>query len=109
MDLHSDQRLEQEFDRILDGINGLDLPDLQQSDDFTDQKSEPAPIDEVNDATPPVDPNVKAKAEAEIKSTHSDLPLMMTDQVAGYINYFSNRGRRILERGSRSAPAAMTR
>src|SRR5229473_3105159 len=41
---------------------------------------------------------VKAKAEAEIKSTRSDLPLMMTDQVAGYINYFSNRGRGTVER-----------
>ena len=40
----------------------------------------------------PVDANVKAKAEAEIKSTRSDLPLMMTDQVAGYISYFSTRG-----------------
>jgi hypothetical protein len=57
------------------------------------QKSEPAPIDETNGITPAADPNVKAKAQAEIKSTHSDLPLMMTDQVAGYISYFSNRGR----------------
>ena len=47
--------------------------------------------------TPAVDQNIKAKAEAEIKSTHSDLPLVMTDQVAGYINYFSNRGRGTLE------------
>jgi len=44
-----------------------------------------------------VDPNIKAKAEAEIKSTRSDLPLMMTDQVAGFISYFSNRGRGTLE------------
>ena len=86
-----------EFDRIVDGINGLELLALQQGDGFTEQKSEPAPIDEANEVTPPVDPNVKAKAEAEIKSTHSDLPLMMTDQVAGYINYFSNRGRGTLE------------
>src|SRR6202008_2002662 len=34
---------------------------------------------------------------AEIKSTRSDLPLMMTDQVAGYITYFSGRGRGSLE------------
>jgi membrane-bound lytic murein transglycosylase D len=40
---------------------------------------------------------VKAKAEAELKSTHSDLPLVMTDQVAGFISYFSNRGRGTLE------------
>src|SRR5580700_8380043 len=97
-DLHSDDRLEPELDRILDGINGLELAALQQGDGFAEQKSEPAPIDEANELTPAVDQNVKAKAEAEIKSTHSDLPLMMTDQVAGYINYFSNRGRGTVER-----------
>jgi len=97
-DLHSDDRLEQELDRILDGINGLEIAALQQGDGFAEQKSEPAPIDEANELTPTVDQNVKAKAEAEIKSTQSDLPLMMTDQVAGYINYFSNRGRGTIER-----------
>ena len=62
---------------------------LQSDNPAPQQKAEPAPIDEVNDVTPPVDPNVKARAEAEIKATHSDLPLMLTDQVAGFINYFS--------------------
>ena len=94
----SDDRLERELDRILDGINGLELAALQQGDGFAEPKSEPAPIDEANELTPAVDENVKAKAEAEIKSTHSDLPLMMTDQVAGYINYFSTRGRGTVER-----------
>src|SRR6202522_1393558 len=96
-DLKSDDRLEQELDHILDGINGLEAAALQQGDGFAEQKSEPAPIDEANELTPTVDQNVKAKAEAELKSTHSDLPLVMTDQVAGYINYFSNRGRGTLE------------
>src|SRR5271167_724294 len=97
IDLHSDDRLEAELDRILDGINGLELAALQQGDGFAEQKSEPAPIDEANELTPTVDQNVKAKAEAELKNTHSDLPLVMTDQVAGFINYFSNRGRRTPE------------
>jgi len=97
-DLHSDDRLEAELDRILDGVNGLELAALQQGDGFAEQKSEPAPIDEANELTPTVDQSVKAKAEAEIKSTHSDLPLMMTDPVAGFINYFSNRGRGTVER-----------
>jgi membrane-bound lytic murein transglycosylase D len=96
-DLQSDDRLEHELDRILDGVNGLELAALQQGDGFAEQKSEPAPIDEANEVTPTVDASVKAKAEAEIKSTHSDLPLVMTDQVAGFINYFSNRGRGTLE------------
>src|SRR5579863_2384477 len=98
LDLRSDERLEQEFDRVLDGINGFELQALQEGDGFTEQKSEPAPIDEANEVTFPVDPNLKAKAEAEVKATHSDLPLMMTDPVAGYISYFSTRGRGTLER-----------
>ncbi len=97
-DSPGDDRLQRELDRILDGINALELAALQQGDGFAEQKSEPAPIDEANELTPAVDASVKAKAEAEIKSTHSDLPLMMTDQVAGYINYFSTRGRGTVER-----------
>src|SRR5208283_1564451 len=97
-DLQSDERLEAELNRILDCTNSTELEALQAGDGSAEQKSEPAPIDEANEVTPPVDQNVKAKAEAEIKSTHSDLPLMMTDQVAGYINYFSTRGRGVLER-----------
>jgi len=97
LDLHSDPRLQQEFDRVLDGVNGLEIQALQEGDGFNEQKSEPAPIDEANDVTYPVDPSIKAKAEAEIRGTHSDLPLMMTDPVASYINYFSNRGRGTLE------------
>src|SRR5580700_4199182 len=98
-DLRSDDRLERELDRILEGTNRLDLAAVPQRDSLAEQqKSEPAPIDEANDLNPPVDEKVKAKAQAEILSTHSGLPLVMTDQVAGFINYFSNRGRGTLER-----------
>jgi membrane-bound lytic murein transglycosylase D len=105
LDVRSDPRLEKEFERISDGVNHLDLPGTQPGDASAEQKSEPAPIDETNEVTPAIDLSVKAKAQAEIKSTHSDLPLMMTDQVAGYINYFSNHGRgtflRAFERSGR--------
>ena len=98
LDLRSDDRLQKEFDRVVDGVNGLELQALQEGDGFNEPQSEPAPIDEANDITYPVDPKIRAKAEADLKATYSDLPLMMTDQVAGYINYFSNRGRGTLER-----------
>lgn len=98
LEIRSDDRLQKEFDRVLDGVNGLELAALQEGDGFTEQKSEPAPIDEANEVTFPVDPTIKATAEAEVKNTHSDLPLMMTDPVASYINYFSTRGRGTLER-----------
>jgi membrane-bound lytic murein transglycosylase D len=96
-DLRSDERIDRELDRVMEGINNLDLL-VSQETEGPQQKSEPAPIDEANEVTPQVDPNIKAKAEAEIKSTRSDLPLMMTDQVAGYINFYSTRGRGTLER-----------
>jgi membrane-bound lytic murein transglycosylase D len=97
LDIRSDDRLEKEFDRIVEGVNKLDIAGSGQ-DSEAQQKSEPAPIDETNGLTPAADPNVKAKAQAELKAIHSDLPLMMTDQVAGYISYFSNRGRVVFER-----------
>jgi membrane-bound lytic murein transglycosylase D len=105
-DMRSDPRYQKEFDRVLEGVNTLEAASQPPADTVAEQKpeeeekSEPAPIDEANDVTNyPVDPNLKAKAAAEIKATHSDLPLMMTDQVAGYINFFSTRGRGTLERG----------
>src|SRR5579862_5725309 len=96
LDIRSDDRLEKEFDKIVDGVNHLDLGG--PASDQEAQQSEPAPIDETNGLTPSAEPGVRAKAQAEIKSTHSDLPLMMTDQVAGYISYFSGRGRGTFER-----------
>jgi membrane-bound lytic murein transglycosylase D len=71
---------------------------LQAGDGFTEQRAQPAPIDEANNITFPVDPSIKAKAQAELASTHSDLPLMLTDPVASYINYFSSRGHGTIER-----------
>jgi membrane-bound lytic murein transglycosylase D len=98
-EVRSDERVQHELERVLEGVNRPEMAALQSDNPAPQQKAEPAPIDEVNDVTPPVDPNVKARAEAEVKATHSDLPLMLTDQVAGFINYFSTpKGHEILQR-----------
>ena len=96
--LQNDERLQAEFDKIVEATHDLELQALKVGDGFTEQRFEPAPIDEVNNITFPVDPTIKAKAQAELASTHSDLPLMLTDPVAGYINYFSSRGHGTIER-----------
>src|SRR5208282_1365606 len=99
-DLRNDERLEREFDKLVEAVHELELAALKQGDGFSEQRSEPAPIDEANDITFPVDPNIKAQAAAEIKTTKSDLPLVLNDQVAMFINYFSSpRGRATLEHG----------
>jgi membrane-bound lytic murein transglycosylase D len=99
VNLSSDIRLRRSQDEINEALKAVDQQEQQQTEAAAEQQSEPAPIDEANEATPPVDPHVKARAEVEIKFTRSDLPLMMTDEVAAYINYFSGRGRGVLERG----------
>jgi peptidoglycan lytic transglycosylase D len=99
LDIRSDERLQEEFDRIVQGVNELyPVAAGWGTDTETQQKSEPAPIDVTNGLTPAPDAGVKAKAQAEIKNMYSDLPLMMTDHVAGYITYFSGRGRDSFER-----------
>ncbi|MGC2695338.1 MAG: transglycosylase SLT domain-containing protein, partial [Candidatus Angelobacter sp.] len=97
VDVKSDDRLQQEFDKITEEINKLEMVAFKEGDGFTEQQAEPAPIDEANQVTFPADPNLKAKAEADLKHTQSDLPLMINDYVAGYINYFSTRGRGVFE------------
>jgi membrane-bound lytic murein transglycosylase D len=101
-DIRSDDRLQQEFDRIVKGVDELypggPAADSETAQQEPQQKSEPAPIDQTNGLTPAADATTLAKAQAEIKNTHSDLPLMMTDQVAGYIAYFSGYGRGVFER-----------
>jgi membrane-bound lytic murein transglycosylase D len=97
--VHSDERLEHEFDRLVERVSRLEMLALKEGDGFTAQQSEPAPIDEANEVTFPVDPAVRAKAEVEMRRTHSDLPLVMNDQVASFVNYFSaGKGRGVLER-----------
>lgn len=103
-DLKSDPALSGEFDRVVDAVNALEMEALKQGNGFA-PKIEPAPVDIANDVTFPVDPNIKAQAIAELKTTQSDLPLLINDPVAGYIAYFSTRGRgtlmRSLERAGR--------
>jgi len=97
VDVKSDDRLQQEFDKITEEINKLEMAAFKEGDGFAEQQPVPAPIDEANQVEPAADPNVIAKAEADLKNTQSDLPLMINDYVAGYINYFSTRGRGVFE------------
>ena len=100
LEVRDNPRLEKEFDKIVDGVREMEQAALRQGDGFTEQRSEPAPIDEANDVSFPVDPAVRATAEAEMKTTKSDLPLVLNDQVAMFINYFSStKGRHTLEHG----------
>ena len=86
--IKSNPDLAAEFDRIVDAVNTLELDALKQGNGFAPQ-AEPTPVDVANAVTFPVDPTIRAEATAQLKTTRSDLPLVMNDYVASYINFFS--------------------
>lgn len=89
IDIKSEPRLQDEFDRVVDGINGLEMEALKIGNGFV-PKEEPTPAEAATDVTFEVDPNVLAKAKADLATTKSDLPLVVNDYVAAFINFFAN-------------------
>jgi membrane-bound lytic murein transglycosylase D len=89
IDIKSTPALQEEFDRIIDQINGLEIDALKQGNGFT-PKTEDTPAEAASDVTFVVDPNIVAKANADLATTKSDLPLVVNDYVAAYINFFAN-------------------
>lgn len=89
IDIKSNAELSAEFDRIVDAVNTLEMDALKQGAGLA-PAAEPTPVGVANDVTFPVDPTIRAEAEAQLKTTQSDLPLVMNDYVASYINFFSN-------------------
>jgi membrane-bound lytic murein transglycosylase D len=89
IDIKSTPELQDEFDRIVDQVNALETEALRQGNGFT-PKTEDTPAEAANDVTFVVDPNIVAKANADLATTHSDLPLVVNDYVASYINFFAN-------------------
>jgi len=92
MDIKGDSRLQEEFDRIVDGVNAMEMEALKQGDGFV-PKVEPSPAEVASDVTFEVDPNIVAKAKTELATTKSDLPLVVNDYVAAFINFFANTQR----------------
>lgn len=88
IDIKSNPDLSAEFDRIVDAVNTLEMDALKQGASLA-PAAEPTPVGVANDVTFPVDPTIRAEAEAQVRTTQSDLPLVMNDYVASYINFFS--------------------
>ncbi|HEV2214527.1 MAG TPA: transglycosylase SLT domain-containing protein, partial [Terracidiphilus sp.] len=92
IDIKGNPQLQDEFNRVVDRVNALEMEALQQGNGFT-PKVEPTPADVANDVTFKVDPNFVARAKTDLATTHSDLPLVMNDYVAAFINFFANTQR----------------
>ena len=89
IDIKSNAELQEEFDRIVDSVNALEMEALKQGNGFV-PKEEETPADVASEVTFEVDPNIVAKAQADLATTNSDLPLVVNNYVATYINFFAN-------------------
>jgi len=89
IDIRSDAQLQEEFDHIVDSVNALEMEALKLGNGFV-PKEEETPAEAAEDVTFEVDPNIVAKAKADLATTNSDLPLVVNDTVAGVINFFAN-------------------
>ncbi len=87
-DLQAEGPLADEFERLVNAINSLELAALRQGNGLS-PKTEEAPIDTSSDLTFAPNPELVAKLKSELNVT-SDLPLVINDEVAGYIGVFSN-------------------
>jgi membrane-bound lytic murein transglycosylase D len=89
IDIKSNSQLSDEFERIVDQINGLEMEALKQGNGFTPNNEEPTPAEVASDVTFKVDPNLVARARTDLATTKSDLPLVVNDYVAAFINFFA--------------------
>jgi len=86
--LTGDTSVANEFDHLVNAINSLEMAALKQGNGFS-PKVEASPLEAENDITFAANPELVARLKNELNIT-SDLPLVINDQVAGYIGVFSN-------------------
>jgi len=92
LDLQGDDRLSSEFDKLVEDVYSAEAIALERGDALSLHNYEPAPLESFSGLTFPVDPKVKARAQEELKSVRSDLPLVSNDYVAGAITFLQGRG-----------------
>jgi membrane-bound lytic murein transglycosylase D len=107
-DLDADPRLSILYHHIIDTVSLDELEAFRAGDGFSEQKSTPAPIDEIAEEPIPqpekFDPNLRGRAEGEVSAIDHDVPLTVNDSVLAYLNYFKTpRGSAIVETGLRRA------
>lgn len=88
IDIKADPQLDDEFEKVVDRVNALEMEALKQGNGFV-PKQEQTPAEAASDVTFAVDPNLVARARAELSTTKSDLPLVVNEYVASFINFFA--------------------
>lgn len=108
LEINSEPRLLAAFQHIVETVSSEEFAAIREGDGFTEQKAEPAPLDEIPEIGVPapgsLDPNLAASAAVELSLVQHDFPLTVNEYVLAYLNFFRTpRGRAIVETGLRRA------
>jgi len=97
LDIEGSDRLSAEFNSLIENIYGMELAAVQQGNTLSSHAYEPAPIQAFAGLTFPVDPNVRERAQQELASVRSDLPLVSNDFVSGALSYLQSHARHYIQ------------
>ena len=96
--------VERKLSELVDAIHGYDISGLGAGLPDSETVFDKPPLEEIPEPTFPIDPKLRNRVTEELKTTVSQLPLELNDEVLRYINFFSTgKGRKILLNGLRQA------
>jgi len=98
----TEPRIREHFDRLVDRISAYEVRALAVGDGFTEQKYEPASIDELlalstTFGTPAAAPELKDTVESDL--ANHDIPIPLNQRVLSYIELFQGRLHDFMEEG----------
>ena len=99
----TEPRIREHFDRLVERISAYELTALAQGDGFTEQKYEPATIDDLLAIStfeqPPATPETTQAVSADLQETVHDIEIPLNAKVLQYVQLFSGRLKGYLEDG----------
>jgi membrane-bound lytic murein transglycosylase D len=98
------ETLERKLSDLTDAIHAYDISGLGAGLPDGETVFDKPPLEEMPEPTFPIDPKLRNRVAEELKTTASQLPLELNDEVLRYINFFSSgNGKKILVSGLRQA------
>ena len=99
----SEPRIREHFDRLVERISAFEVTALAQGDGFTEQKTDPATIDDLLAITvfeqPVATPETKQAVAEDLKETTHDIDIPLNARVLSYVQLFTGRLKSYLEEG----------
>src|SRR5687768_1556375 len=99
----TESRIREHFDRLVERISAYEVTALAQGDGFTEQKSEPATIDDLLAIStfeqPPATAETKQAVSDDLQETAHDIDIPLNAKVLQYVQMFSGRLKGYLEEG----------